>query len=120
MTDPDASAPPAGAPGAGAPGAGADGAVTPLGRLVRQEARRLLSAAQLAPDPARVAAGWERRFIADGKRAREAMALYRDLGYEVCADPLRPEDLADGCEDCQVLMTLRFTTIYTRAPRGGT
>jgi hypothetical protein len=38
-----------------------------LGPIVEQEARRMLSEAQLAPDPARVADGWERRFIADGQ-----------------------------------------------------
>ncbi len=92
--------------------------VAPLSRLVRQEAHRLLSEAQLAPDPARVAAGWERRFIADGPRVEEAMRLYGELGFEVCADPLQPEALAGECEDCQLLMLLQFKTIYTRAPQG--
>jgi hypothetical protein len=59
-----------------------------------------------------------RRFIADGPRAKEAMRLYEDLGFEVCADPLQPEALAAGCEDCQLLMLLQFRTIYTRAPQG--
>lgn len=90
----------------------------PLGRMVGQEARRLLAEARIAPDPARVAAGWERRFVADGGRVDEALRLYRELGFEVCADPLRPEDLAGECEDCQLLMLLRFQTIYTRVPRG--
>jgi hypothetical protein len=92
--------------------------VGPLTHLVRQEAQRVLSEAQLAPDPARVAAGWERRFIADGARVEEAMRLYEELGFEVCADPLQPEALAGECEDCQLLMLLKFKTIYTRAPRG--
>ena len=61
-----------------------------------------------------MADGWERRFIADGERAREAMELYEELGYEVCADPLRPEDMANDCEDCKLLMLLQFKTIYTR------
>jgi hypothetical protein len=101
-------------------GAGADPAVpppdpaAPLSQLVHQEARRRLSEAQLAADPARVADGWERRFIADGPRAEEAIRLYEELGFEVCADPLTPEDLAGECEDCQLLMLLRFKTIYTR------
>ena len=88
--------------------------VVPLTRLVHQEAQRLLSEAQLAPDPARVAAGWERRFIAEGTRVEEAVRLYQELGFEVCADPLQPEDLAGECEDCQLLMLLQFKTIYTR------
>ena len=87
----------------------------PLGRMVGQEARRLLAEARIAPDPARVAAGWERRFVADAERAAEAVRLYEELGYEVCADPLRPDDLTGECEDCRLLMLLQFKTIYTRS-----
>jgi len=94
------------------------GPVEPLSHLVRQEAQRVLSEAQLSPDPARLAAGWERRFIGDGPRVEEAMRLYEELGFEVCADPLQPEALAGECEDCQLLMLLKFKTIYTRAPQG--
>ena len=89
--------------------------VDALSHLVRAEAHRVLSQAQLAPDPARAAQGWERRFIADAERADEAVRLYEELGYEVCADPLRPDDLAGECEDCRLLMLLRFKTIYTRS-----
>ncbi|MDH3292112.1 MAG: hypothetical protein OEO20_10775 [Gemmatimonadota bacterium] len=85
-----------------------------LGPIVEQEARRMLSETQLTPDPARVADGWERRFIADGQRAKEMMALYRDLGFEVCADPITPEQVGDDCADCRLLMLLDFKTIYTR------
>jgi len=90
------------------------GAALPLSRLVRQEAQRVLSEAQLGPDPARVAEGWERRFIADGQRAEEAIRLYAELGFEVAADPLKPEEMAGECTDCQLLMLLQFKTIYTR------
>lgn len=88
-----------------------------LGLVVEHEARRLLSDDQLQPDPARVAAGWVRRFIADAARAEEAMALYRDLGYEVCADPVALDQLDEGCADCWLLTQLRFVTIYTRKTR---
>ena len=104
--------------GAGADQPPAPGPAAPLSHLVRQEAHRLLSEAQLAPDPDRLAAGWQRRFIADRARAEEAIRLYEDLGFEVCADPLQPEALAGGCEDCQLLMLLQFKTIYTRALQG--
>ena len=56
--------------------------------------------------------GWERRFVAFGERAEEAIQLYRDLGFEVVADPVQPDDMAAECTDCQ-LVTL-FRTIYTR------
>ena len=90
----------------------------PLGRLVRHEAHLLSLGDRIAPDPARAAAGWERRFVADAARADEAMRLYAELGFEVCADPLAPEDLTGGCEDCRLLMLRTFRTIYTRRRPG--
>lgn len=74
----------------------------------------MLSEEQLGADPARIAAGWERRFIADAKRAEEAMQLYAELGYEVCADPVTADQVDSDCEDCRLVMLLRFKTIYTR------
>ena len=88
-----------------------------LGFLVEAEARRALSEAQLEGDPQRIADGWERRFIADRPRAEEAIELYTGLGYEVCADPIMREELADDCEDCLLVAQLRFVTIYTRRVR---
>lgn len=88
-----------------------------LGRVVEAEARRMLSQEQFEPDPRLVAQGWQRRFMADGLRAREAIELYQELGYEVRAEPVRTEEVADECGDCQLLMALRFTTIYTRSLR---
>jgi hypothetical protein len=88
-----------------------------LGPLVEQEARRVLSERVLEGDPQRLAEGWERRFIADGRRAEEAIALYEALGYEVCADPVRREDVGDDCDDCQLVALLKFVTIYTRRRR---
>jgi len=87
-----------------------------LGFLVEAEARRALSEAQLEGDPQRIADGWERRFIADRPRAEEAIELYTGLGYEVCADPIMSDELADDCEDCLLVAQLRFVTIYTRRP----
>jgi hypothetical protein len=85
-----------------------------LGPLVEQEARRFLSEEQIEGDPARIADGWERRFIADGRRAEEMIELYSDLGYEVCADPVSPDVVGDDCDDCQLLAALQFKIIYTR------
>jgi hypothetical protein len=65
-------------------------------------------------DPARLAEGWERRFIADGVRAQEVADLYSRLGYEVCLDPLGPEDLSEGCEDCALVELMGFRVVYTR------
>ena len=86
-------------------------------RLLRQEEHRVPSSAALAADPARLAAGWERRFLADGPRAAEAVALYESLGFEVAADPLAGPDLPTDCTDCQLATLLAFKTIYTRKPK---
>jgi hypothetical protein len=85
-----------------------------LSPFVEQEARRLLSERALQGDPQRLADGWVRRFIADGRRAEEAIELYEQLGYEVCADPVRREDVGADCDDCQLAAMLKFVTIYTR------
>jgi hypothetical protein len=90
-----------------------------LGTLVEAEARRVLTESQLEGDPKRIAEGWVRRFIADRQRAEEAIELYTRLGYEVCADPIIQDELADDCEDCLLVAQLRFVTIYTRRPAEG-
>lgn len=82
--------------------------------------RRVLSDESIAPDPARVAAGWERRFVADARRAAEAAALYESLGFEVAADPVKIEALDPDCADCQLVMLLDFKVIYTRRREGET
>ena len=98
---------------------GEAGAAGPLGRLVAHEARRVLTATALAPDPRRVAAGWTRRFVTDTGRAEESLALYRALGYEVAADPPRPEEMPEDCGTCELALR-SFRTIYTRRPVAGT
>lgn len=93
-----------------------DDLVRQLSGVVSREARRVLSEAQLTPDPARLAAGWERRFITDATRLEEVVSLYEEAGFEVCADPIRREEFPDGCDDCQLLALMQFRTIYTRRP----
>lgn len=88
--------------------------VKKLGQIVEQEARRFFSEAQLDPDPALIAEGWQPRFIADARQTREATELYTQLGFEVRAEPVPVEQMGDDCSDCQVLVLLQFKTIYTR------
>jgi hypothetical protein len=76
--------------------------------------RRILSEAQLQPNSSLIAQGWERRFTADEQRAKEAMQLYNQLGYEVRAEPVLPEELQDDCSDCKTVVSYYFQTIYTR------
>lgn len=90
-----------------------------LSLLIEQEARRVLAEAQLRPNPALVAEGWERRFIADARQAKEAAELYSQLGFEVLAEPVQAAEMGEDCEDCQVLVLLQFKTIYTRKKVAG-
>jgi hypothetical protein len=82
--------------------------------IVPSEARRSLSASQIEADPARLAEGWSRRFIIEGARTGEMMRLYEELGYEVCADPIRGETVSSDCADCRLVIMLDFKMIYTR------
>jgi hypothetical protein len=82
--------------------------------LLERSLDRVLSPAQLRADPALSAQGWERRFTADEQRAKEAMELYTQLGYEVRAEPVLPEELQDDCQDCKTVVSFYFQTIYTR------
>ena len=89
----------------------------PLRVVVEGEARRVLSDLQIAPDPERLAQGWERRFIADEVRVAEMVDLYRELGYETVVDPIRPADVDEDCGDCRLVAQLRLKMIYTRPRR---
>jgi hypothetical protein len=85
-----------------------------LGSIVEQEAQRTLSEADLQPDPARVAAGWTRRFITDRTRLDEVRALYEELGFVVEVDSVRSTQVGKDCEDCYLVALERFVTVYTR------
>lgn len=85
-----------------------------LAHLAELEAWKARMAGSIQPDPARLAAGWERRFVTEGTRADEAAALYRELGFEVAVDEVRAGDLADECESCQLVAMLKFRVLYTR------
>jgi hypothetical protein len=66
------------------------------------------------PDPALVAQGWQRRFMADPQRLKEARALYQELGHEVLVVAVEPEELSVACGDCRVAVCHIYATIYTR------
>jgi hypothetical protein len=85
--------------------------------LLNHSSDRFLSDAQLQPDPALVAEGWQRRFTVDEERAKEVTELYTELGFEVRSEPVITGDVADDCHDCHSFVVLRLRTIYTR-PRG--
>lgn len=82
--------------------------------LVRSEAARLISEDSYAPDPELVRKGWERRFIADGQRAREVKETYEELGFQVRLEPVQLREVRPECKDCQLIMLANFSTVYTR------
>lgn len=73
---------------------------------------------RFAPDAERIRAGWEHRFLAAGERAEEMIALYRELGFEVVADPVAPDGLVDGCATCFGAGSEAYRSIYTRRGPG--
>lgn len=59
--------------------------------------------------------GWERRFIADERMARESEAMYLDLGYEVKRVPFDSSSMPDNCNGCEIVVK-KFYVLYTRKP----
>lgn len=84
--------------------------------LIEGEAKRASLLEKLQPNPTLTAEGWERRFVADTRRAQEALELYNQLGLEVRVEPVSSYELPDECADCQLVAHLQFKTIYTRKP----
>ncbi len=64
--------------------------------------------------PGLVAEGWERRFMADGKRLNEYVDLYTSLGFEVHTEAIQPDEIGPECTDCRVIICRLFVTLYTR------
>jgi hypothetical protein len=87
-----------------------------LASLVRTEALRSEAAGRIRPDPARIAAGWERRFVIEKGRAADLTRLYLQAGFEVAQDPVPPELLDDECVDCRLVINLEYVSLYTRKP----
>jgi hypothetical protein len=58
--------------------------------------------------------GWERRFVADPERAREAAEVYRRAGFDVRVEIEIPDELRDECTECWLVTTGFFRVIYTR------
>lgn len=65
------------------------------------------------PDPQLVAAGWERRFIADAKRAQDAIEMYGEMGHEVRLEPVNAVGLSAACSGCLEAFA-QFSVVYTR------
>lgn len=102
-------------------GAGGDAGppTRPLASIVRGEAVRADAESRIKPDPARVADGWERRFVIERARAADLVALYEEGGFEVAVDAVAPELLEDECSDCRLVSALDYVQVYTRRRAAG-
>ncbi len=67
----------------------------------------------LPPDPELAAEGWELRFIADARMARDAVDTYNEVGYEVKLVALTGDALKDECSGCKAIFQ-QFKALYTR------
>jgi hypothetical protein len=65
------------------------------------------------PDPKLTAEGWERRFIADAKRAQDAIEMYGEMGHEVRLEPVNATALSEACSGC-LMAFAQFRVVYTR------
>ncbi len=95
-------------------GEGAPSPERPLAGIVRGEALRAGAEERIRPDPARLAAGWERRFVIERARVGDFARLYEQSGFEVAIDPVPPELLADECTDCRLVAALDYVQVYVR------
>lgn len=57
--------------------------------------------------------GWERRFIADERMAKDSEATYMDLGYEVKRIPFDSGSMPEDCHGCEIVVK-KFCVLYTR------
>ena len=85
-----------------------------LAGVVRGEALRADAAERVRPDPARLAAGWERRFVIERARVADLVVLYERGGFDVALDAVAPELLADECTDCRLVAALDYVQVYTK------
>ncbi len=73
-------------------------------------------ACRLETDAEMLAAGWERRFIAEPQRAEEMAQTYRELGFAVRLIPAKLLNIKEECEACRPLFE-KFLAVYTKKDR---
>ncbi len=80
----------------------------------RKDLLTLLPTLEFPADPKLVDAGWERRFMADPTRVKEATQTYTELGYEVRTEIIQPDELHEVCGACRLATCRAYVTLYTR------
>ncbi len=74
---------------------------------------------RVASNPELIAAGWQRRYLADHKRAEEAQTMYAELGYDVLLENPDPAQFDSDCGDCANSACSAYVVIYTRRTNRG-
>ncbi|MCP5101603.1 MAG: hypothetical protein GY943_39165 [Chloroflexi bacterium] len=74
----------------------------------------LLPTLEFEPDAGLVAQGWERRYMADPDRIKEATRMYTELGFDVHIESIKPTELSEICGACRLATCHAYSTIYTR------
>ncbi len=80
--------------------------------IIGQDDKTVLSGCTQS-DESLVAEGWERRYLADPRMAREAEENYSILGYEVKLQPLETAGIPEQCEGCSAVLQ-KFVVVYTK------
>jgi len=57
--------------------------------------------------------GWQKRYVADQRMAKEAVETYSAMGYEVRLESLQTDQIAEACMGCKTMLD-QFSVIYTR------
>jgi len=68
----------------------------------------------IPPDPALIAAGWQKRFVTDAGRADESRELYEAMGFDVRVEKLSRSQFGDECEGCALSACRSYVMLYTR------
>lgn len=68
---------------------------------------------RLPTDPGLAAQGWEWRCNSDGARLDEVISFYRELGFEVRAEPDALEGLSENCLGCKDSLS-KSTSVFVR------
>lgn len=71
------------------------------------------SACAFSLDAQLAAEGWEWRFVADAKRAQEAIAMYEELEQEVRVEAIALAEIKEECQGCWLVLS-HLKAIYTR------
>ncbi len=57
--------------------------------------------------------GWDQRGIYDEPKLSEIAEMYKELGFEIKIEPIKPE-LVKGCSECMKSSPCNYKVLYTK------